>query len=108
MDERLVQIDPETYTVRVGSGVTRSLLRRLYGLAVEEVVAVERVDGVVVSRTYRVRPAPPLVLALGGRAGQPGPAALEPDLEVAAGEADGHRSLAVGRGRDGHRARARG
>jgi hypothetical protein len=100
MDRRLVELDPETYTVRVGLDVTPRLLRRLYGLSVEALVAT---DGV--TRTYAVRPAPPLVLAHGGRAGEPGASAREPDTQVAAGEADGHLPFAVGGGGDGHRAR---
>lgn len=105
MDAQLVQVDPETHTVRVGAAVTRTMLRRLYGLAIDRAVSVETVNGVVVGRTYAVRPAPPLVLAPGGGARQPGAPALEPDGEVAAREAYGHVAVAVGRGGDRHRAR---
>jgi hypothetical protein len=105
MDEHLVQVDPETHTVRLGAAVTRTTLRRLYGLALGELVSVERVNGVVVSRTYEARPAPPLVLALGGRSGEPGAAAVETDAELAAGKAHGHLAVAVGGGRHSHRAR---
>jgi hypothetical protein len=105
MDAHLVQLDPETQTVRVGAGVTRLALRRLYGLAVDELVSVERVDGIVVSRTFTARPAPPLALAHGGGAGQPRAAAREADAEVAAGEAHGDLALAVGGGGNGHRTR---
>jgi hypothetical protein len=105
MNAHLVELDPETHTVRIGAGVTRLALRRLYGLVTEELLSVERVNGIVVSRTFTARPAPPLVVAHGGRAGQPGAAALEADLQLAAGEAHRDVAVAVGGGRDGHRTR---
>jgi hypothetical protein len=105
MDTHLVQLDPATQTVRIGAGVTRLALRRLYGLVTDELVSVERVNGIVVSRTFAVHPAPPLVLADGGRTGQPGAAAREADAQVAAGEAYGDVAVAVGGRSDGHRAR---
>jgi len=60
VDEHLVQVDPETHTVRVGTAVTRTILRRLYGLAVVQLIDAETRNGVVVARTYTARPAPPL------------------------------------------------
>ncbi len=105
MEAHLVRVDPETHTVRVGAAVTRSMLRRLYGLTIERVVSIETVNGVVVGHTYAARPAPPLVLAPGDGAREPGAPALEPDREVAAREAHGHVAAAVGRGGDRHGAR---
>ena len=105
MDAHLVRVDPATHTVTVGSGVTLAILRRLYGLAAEELVGTETRDGVVVARTYRARPAPPLVVLPGGRAGEVRPAAGEADTQVAAGEAHLDRAVAVGGRRHGHGAR---
>ena len=105
MDAHLVRVDPETHTVTVGVAVTRTILRRLYGLAIERLVATETRNGVVVSRTYTARPAPPLVVAPGWRSGQEGSALREPDAQRAAREAHLDRAVAVGGSRDGHGAR---
>jgi hypothetical protein len=100
MDARLVLVDPDAHTVRVGLGVTPRLLRRLYGLQVEALVAADEN-----SRTYAVRPAPPLVAVPGGRADEPRAAAVEPHAEIAARKAHQHLAVALGGGGDGHRAR---
>jgi hypothetical protein len=105
MDAHLVRVDPETGTVTVGAAVTRTILRRLYGLATERLVATETRNGVVVSRTYTARPAPPLVVAPGWRSGEEGAAVREPHPQVTAREAHLDRAVAVGGRRDGHRAR---
>src|SRR4051812_18689221 len=93
MDAHRVQVDPETHTVTVGAAVTRTLLRRLYGLSVEALVSTEKVNGIVVSRTYTARPAPPLVLAPGGWARQLRATVGEADSQLAAREADAHRAV---------------
>ena len=105
MDAHRVQVDPESHTVTVGAAVTRTLLRRLYGLSVETLVSTETVNGIVVSRTYTARPAPPLVLAPGGWAGQLRATVGQAHAELPAREAHAHRALAVGGGRHGDRAR---
>src|SRR4051812_9813038 len=103
MESDRVLLDPETQTVRVGLGVTPRLLRRLYALQVVELVARD-----ATSLTYRVRPAPPLVAARGGRAAQPGAAAGQAHAQLAAGEAHRHGAVAVGGRGDRHGARAGG
>jgi hypothetical protein len=72
----------------------------------DELLSIERVNGLVVSRTFAVQLAPPLVVADGRRSGEPGTAAREPNVQVAAGEAYGDLAVAVGRGGNGHRARS--
>ena len=105
MDAHEVRIDSLTHTVTVGAGVTLPMLRRLYGLAAEELLGTVTRDGVAIARTFRARPAPPLVVLPGGRAAEERAATGEADVQVAAREPHLHGAFAVGGRRHRHRAR---